>query len=682
MSASIRVAIGMCAALASLTAGVAGAAVGPDLFEEAFGPADCTAFTGNGRLTVSVNQFGRITACRWPSPGYCDQVAYRTRERGLPALGVEPADGVMWGVRIDGKMHWLAGPPWQVGQSYRDGGSVAIESTAALSGGSTTFTQILFVHPERDLLVARLVIESEAEPSEVYWYANFSPCMRMIPEVPVADWALDGRNDFAVFADETGRGVCHFRPEAPGLYEWAYARELARVKAKPTAWAGFDEGVWIAARSAGPVAGIHCGRDFGEKSVLAQAEAGWMAGATSAVGQCASVTIARPRPLRDGAYEVTQFIAFGRTKAAGDEILAYAAERGYDALLAETQAYWGAWLDKCRLPDTWNTDLRARSGRCLLTIALAMDADTGGIIRSPVAQPPRALDWPRHGAWVSYALDTAGRHDLAARHADFYAGALRTKAGTGRPLGSLPAACYTDGTEAIPHLVMDAEAPAWMLWSLAEHAARIDEGEQRTACLEGLWPAVDLAGTFLAGWADARTGAPLYSFDAEALRDVRDDPLLLATYRGIRSALELAQSSGHERPEWRVRLDELEPLIRFRAFDSDGAWKCRHPLEVWFAGLIPEGDPRASQALDAEAGQLDALHGIEAARSLCLMGLYIAQHPEELPRVDVVFRRTLRRVMPDDRRAFAAGAPARVPDTLHAALCLVAASALCDATAP
>ena len=85
-----------------------------------------------------------------------------------------------------------------------------------------------------------------------------------------------------------------------------------------------------------------------------------------------------------------------------------------------------------RLPDPHypdpsdNEKLIAVSKRALINTFIALDKRSGAIVASITTQPPYGEDWPRDGAFINYALDLAGLHDLVRkRNLDFYALALR-----------------------------------------------------------------------------------------------------------------------------------------------------------------------------------------------------------------------------------------------------------------
>ena len=650
----------------------------PDLAETLFGPADCTAVTGNGGLTVGVNAYGRVTTCRWPSPGHHDQL-------GTPPPPGDESEGpnglsggVMWGFRVDGTTHWLAAPPFTTTQAYEHSGSLVINTTAKLPESAGQVTQTTFVHPERDILAMRLTLEGFSTPPEVYWYGDFSPCTRLVQQLPVADWAFDGLNDFAVFTDPIAKRTHHFRPALPGLYEWEFAKELTQVNAKTKAWARLGDGVWISFATADGAGTVHCGSEKGPDSLLAQANAGSLRGAGSAVGQCASLLAVTPGPSSDGTVQVTVFAAFAGSKIDADMALAQAHKSGFDQLRQETEEYWWNWLKSVTLPPV-TADFLDRGRRCLLHLAVATDRQTGGIARAPISRPPLALDWPCYGAWITHALDSAGLRDEASRHSAFYLDAVRTEAVAPSPLGSLPWACYTDGMEAAPATLVDTEGTAAVLWSIWNHS-RLLPPEQQTAYLAECWDRLDLMGSFLAGRVDSRTGEPLHSFTAHRMRDSRSDELLVSLYTGLDRAVRIARLLGHARPHWETRLQQLGPLLRYRSLGPEGSWKAQQPLALWPTGIIPPRDPRWEPALEQQLERIDQIQGIEKARVLYLAALCLRENPEWFPKMRVPYIRALRSVMPEGKWTVSGiGPPEAFPDAARSALYYAAALAFCDA---
>ncbi len=567
------------------------------LLRDALGPIDAADAIGNGRLTVTLSNTGRIASVHWPSPGYFNQITYTMKPDDAGRLFVPENHGLTWATRRGETFAWEKNDDFETAMTHSTfvGRPPSVKAGALLgcrvAGSGETGTPEFFVHGERDLLVAQFQPDLFEAPDRVYWCANFSPCTRLIPELPFADRLLDYANDFAVFTPDNGRTIVHFRPENPRGLDWDRARALAEENADAAEWERFGDGVWIAQRPSVPPAGFQCGVSGTDFSAFEQAKNGTLGGQTAAVGHCDSAFEFVPVVSPDGskAEPITMYIAFGHTYAAAIEQLEYAYETGYDRLLREASEHWAQRV----APGGFSGD---RRDILLEAILNCMDRETGGLVRMPLTSPPLHIDVPRHGVMAAYALSVAGRHELVRKRIDFYLDALRERDAPGRPAGSLPAALYTTGQEAAPHLILDVQAAAWVLWLCREHANALEPGE-RGAFVSAIWPKLELAAEFLASWQDPRTGMPRTAFDPETLRDAQTPELVIRIHMALESALELAALEGEDRPGWRKRLQELDTIIRERYIGEDGFWTLPRPERFWNIPLVPDTHPRWLDAL-------------------------------------------------------------------------------------
>lgn len=113
---------------------------------------------------------------------------------------------------------------WAVEQDYgpRDGANVETRFSSEALGLDVRIVDALA--PDADLF-ARIttIIRSDDSPVTLAWlltYANLSPTPpgSRIPQLPIVDWALDGRNDYAPLWDAEGNIVVHFHPDDQRVY--------------------------------------------------------------------------------------------------------------------------------------------------------------------------------------------------------------------------------------------------------------------------------------------------------------------------------------------------------------------------------------------------------------------------------------------------------------------------------
>ncbi len=547
-------------------------------WERLQGGPEVTAISGNRGLTAGVDAFGRLTALRWPGPGYHDQLESRR---------TVPSRGAFWAIRVADTLYRLNAPPWGQKQYYETDRSTVVVTEGESDSGIRA-EQSLFVHAARDILAARIRVTGLEAAPELFWYQNLSPCTRKLPGLPIADWLLDGANDFALYYDRKDQTFYHFRPDKADRADWERARYLAGRPDAPWAWRVFGSGVWAALGSEQPVDDFDC-----LTGLVAEKNETVLTGRTSATAPCRLVAKLRPRPLREGAYEAVVFLAFGASHEAARDVLALAREEGFDGLRQATGAYWRAWLQPAGLTLEDHPDESLRR-RALLTLAQSTDRDTGAVVQAPVTAPPLALATPRVAAWASLLYDVAGYTAEAGTALRFFGDRVRPEETDGAPRGSMPAALYTDGTPAAPETVVDVDGAGWWLSACLRHGETLDEARRR-AFINTTWPGASRSADLLAGWVLMPEGEPYPSYQPDRLRDGRSVGTLFLARLGLESATRLAEFHGDPvPPAWRDTLAEFDARIRFRAINqgegSGDAWTLPPLLPAWLNGLLSGQD--------------------------------------------------------------------------------------------
>ena len=494
---------------------------------------------GNGRVTAVVDEFGAVSVCRWPGPAMNNQLG----------------GGAKWGIATEGNFNWLGPDACSARRNYMPGVST---SSLSFPDGTTATVQV-HVALNEDVLVSRMTFNSK--PPDLIWYADFSPSAVILPELAVLrDLAP---RDFAAYVKDNR--VYQFRPKAPGSKEW----DAAAI----ADWETFAEaeGVWIVMASPQAVR-ASCGLAGSDISAAARL-------AQRAAGDCDSALFLRPQPAGDS-HEAVVFAAFGATRAEAESALDHVINRDRDALLADVHACSAQFAEPPLATDAPDYPRRKKD---LVTIALATDRSTGAFTRDPAGDGCSALCYTRDCAWASMAFDLAGREEEAGKILAFAASTARKEPRRGKPRGSLPMAVYGNGTEALPHLALDSDAPAFVLGAIWKHAAAIKDPNRRGEFLQTVWPDAQLMADFLAGWTDSRNREPLYTFDPAKHRDRQGPDRLLTTYMGIDAALRIAAAAGQPEPEdWARRKVELDALIRFQLVDRQTrAWKPGPVLPYW-----------------------------------------------------------------------------------------------------
>jgi hypothetical protein len=296
----------------------AGADSGIDAIEHTFGATNINAVTGHGRLSVGVSADGDVTVLTWPSPSFTDQLGYLSSNdfhaRSLPRLGAPEGAGLFLGLLIDRgagtrEVSWLRDRQrWQIAQDYGDDDGANIVTRHVSADLGLTVTVVDAVQPPSgaaDVMVRRVTVErAAASPVVSLWlltYANLSPTPpnSRLPELPVADWLFDGRNDFAAVWDASTDSLIHFHPNDQLVYG-----QLTNILFEPSV-------------SYGPI-GAQLKVGAPTPNALAQLVSGL--GATYAPGAYAVLTTLPAPDQHQLGYDATPFCAMRDTLA--DNLLA------------------------------------------------------------------------------------------------------------------------------------------------------------------------------------------------------------------------------------------------------------------------------------------------------------------------------------------------------------------------
>ena len=622
-----------------------------DKWEFLYGPTNINAALGNGGLSAAFSGRGELTVLRWPSPSFYDQLNYMTRPlsleaRKMPRMGAEENMGILAGLAYfaggQWGMTWFRDDPWVTSQTYLTDSSNVLKTDHYNPELSVRVTFLSFVLPYRDVLVLRYEANrfegSPVEGASLILFENLSPCLDKIPGLPIADWLLDSRNDFAALYDSGRDAVVHFRPaggkaaldkldplladpppdlQDPDLQNPDLQDEVDILADDLDA--EFCNGVYIAIGSPRETLGHQVGFDatricmesppwsYHAEDAFEDASDGTLSG--SPIAAClANAALSWELDLSGPTDAVTIYAAFSDHSGESTGALALlesARQEPYQRHLEETEGWWADWLSTARLPGT-DPLIRRVARRSLISIKTGTDRDTGAIVASIASQSPYAQDWPRDGAIINYALDLAGYHHMVTRHNLFYAWVQRKEPLLG-PLGEIVAPAgtyatnyYADGMDGGP-IPFEIDNAGLAVWTMAEHAKFLG-GPERAAYLEEVWPAIRLGATELAACRDEETGLQCYANEDDNLVLTQGLQGAIAVYMALSAALEAGREVGARGDlveAWNNRRDELKEAIIKEFWREAGHFDggTRHPRRpgswlIWPARLLPYEDPR------------------------------------------------------------------------------------------
>lgn len=473
-----------------------------DLIEHLFGASNVNGVVGNGHLTVGISAIGDGAVLSWPSPSYTDQLLHLgdndLEVRSRRKLALADSMGTFIGARVFRGGVWSVVFPrddgWRVSQRFADPRAARLTTTYDHDALGLRIVVDDAVAKGSDVWVRTVRVAATAPPTvdavEVLGYWNLSPTLSRVPQLPLADWAMDAWNDYAALWSEADQRIVHYRPGGRGdilsvadliarpaidygpvgaaLEDGAV--DAARADALVDDLAAEPDGAYFVIAADEPVVGHQVGFDTTPTCALLDrladhikalpeafpgltlpldpalvdilrctltpaslaAEHGWSALPTAAFDD-----------LADGQLE-------GANAAAGqvDTALAVTARRDGDGFVATFRLGAGASLAaatsaaKASADEVLTVDARLPSdpaiaevaARALMNVLLAQDATTGAIVASVARQAPYALDWPRDGAFFTAALDVAGLVERASSRVPWVLARQRTEAVPAEPI--------------------------------------------------------------------------------------------------------------------------------------------------------------------------------------------------------------------------------------------------------
>ncbi len=221
----------------------------------------------------------------------------------------------------------------------------------------------------------------------------------------------------------------------------------------------------------------------------------------------------------DASVEVFYWIVCASTVPAVHALDEYVLEETPERLIASTEAYWRAWLEKeprdlSILPES----LRTLYNRSLITMRVHSDNDGGIIASSDTDMLHHGRDtysyvWPRDAAVIATALDVSGYHDAAHRFFMFISrviepgGYLMHKYRTDGVLGSSWHPWMQHGVPRLPIQEDETAATIVALWQYYERGRDLE-------FIESLYnPYIEPAARFMCEYIEPTTGLPQASYD-------------------------------------------------------------------------------------------------------------------------------------------------------------------------
>lgn len=464
------------------------------------------AVIGNGRTLASVGRTGRIYRLWWPHIDFPQHV-----------------DVIRTGLKIDGygdTTLWFdeADAGWSHEIAYLPRTNI-VEVSATSDRYPLQVVQRDFAVPDADIVVRDYTITNRSDQAQSFsfvWYSAFN----------ITESALYNTTMFDAGSDS----LVHYRQRT-----------------------------FFAVSSANVCAGYQAGhaRDGANHS--------WLSGNDIDMQPDGALVWRFDNVAPGASVSMPVYIAAGTTRAEALDVMAAAKAKNAADWLAETTAYWQAYLAAAApCPAGADAEIAAAYERSLLTFRLMADKETGSLLAAP--EPDETFSrcggyaycWGRDAAFITTALNKAG---LTAVSEKFYDWTLTAQ----EPDGSWQQRHYHDGSLA-PSWGLQIDEGAsiiWGMWQLYEQTGS-------RAFAERMWPAVSRGAAFLAAFIDDETGLPLPSMDLWEERKGEHTYSAAAVCAGLRAATSFGRLMGDAdaAARWADIADGIAAAIEARCWNE------------------------------------------------------------------------------------------------------------------
>lgn len=427
---------------------------------------------GNGNLLIGLDRRGQVRDLYYPYVGESNHVS-----------GASGSFVHRIGVFVDGVMSWLDDDDWQVtvgGDDQTFVGTVfAVNDKLDIALGSRDA-----VHNEQDVFLRNITITNNADKDrEVKLF--LSQQFRI----------SESRRGDTAFFDPRVRSIVHYKGNITFLINaFINGKQFTDYNIGLFGIEG-REGTYLDA-----VDGVL------EKNPIEHGSV------DSVIGLTAEIPAGK-------SADVDYWVVCGDSVPAVHTLDEYVLEEKSDRLIATTESYWRAWLEKEeRDLSVLPAPLRTLFNRSLITMRVHMDNRGGVIASSDTDMLHHGRDtysyvWPRDAASIASALDVAGYNDATKHIYTFLTdrieseGYLMHKYRTDGVLGSSWHPWMQNGQ---PQLPIQEDETASVLVGLWKHYETYRDLE----FIESLYnPFIEPAARFMADYIEPVTGLPQASYD-------------------------------------------------------------------------------------------------------------------------------------------------------------------------
>ncbi len=514
------------------------------------------ATIGNGNLLVGIDSRGQVRDLHYPYVGEANHVS------GASGNFVHRV-----GIFVDGAISWFDDPAWQFEFETADDVMISGFVTRNDALGIVVTAQDA-VHNERNVFLRHFAISStRPETREVKIF--FSQQFRI----------AESRRGDTAFYDPRVRAIVHYK---------GHTTFLVNARGDGKQFTDFNIGLF----------GIE-----GREGTYMDANDGMLERNPIEHGSVDSVIgLTRTIP-GNGSVTVDYWIVVGGSVPEVHELDAYVLKEEPQRLIASTNAYWQAWVNKDdRDLSPLPAALQALFRQSLMVMRVHTD-NRGGIIASSDTdmlhhgRDTYSYVWPRDGALIAHAFDEAGYRDVAKRFYQFAAkvlepgGYVMHKYRSDGVLGSSWHPWLRGGKPCLPIQEDETATTIVMLW-------RHYERERDLEFIESLYNSfIEPAAQFMCDFIEPMTGLPQASYDLWEEKFGSSTYTASSVYGGLMAAARFATMLGKDNDArtYQAIAQRLQQAIATELYDAELGMFVKHVL------IDDDGNRQYDKTLDTSS---------------------------------------------------------------------------------
>ena len=496
---------------------------------------------GNGNLLVGLDLKGQVRDLYYPHVGEANHVS------GASGNNVHRI-----GVYVDDKISWLDDEGWKVSMGSEDGTCIGSMFAENLDLGITIASRDA-VHNEENIFLRHFTVH------------NLSDKTREVKLFLAQQFSIfESRRGDTGFFDPRVNALVHYKGDTTFLINAMSGKQtfqeynigLFGIEGKEGTYMDANDGVL-------------------EKNPIEHGSVDSVLGLSFSIAAHSS---------NDAYYWITCGSSIVEAHMLDELVINDGAER----LIASTEAYWHAWLDKERTDlSILSEQLQTLYRRSLIVMRVHTDNEGGIIASSDTDMLHHGRDtysyvWPRDGAIVAHTFDKAGYRDVAVRFFNFIAdrldpsGYLMHKYRADGVLGSSWHPWIINGEARLPIQEDETASVIFMLW---EHYEKYHDIE----FVESLYNTfIEPAAEFMCEYIEPTTGLPQASFDLWEEKYGTSTYTTASVYGGLMAAAKFANLLGKDEPSrtYQAIAQRMQTAIGKVLFDDKKGIFVKHVLHT------------------------------------------------------------------------------------------------------